>query len=291
MKRVVDKQTVAHLWANREQDFANTANGSLYFERDCIYSYGSHFMIARHVTNSTGVQAILMTERTYSKTTSSQVTMVRQASRHLRTLYVPDPDMRTEDLFEQWFSEIRRTADNLSKARKPEKYIWEVQHIFSKVKAYADFFDAKIPPYLEEAGQIGSEEEYAEVLRREMELRKVQEEKERKLRLRLQKVRLLKWRAFQASRLSTVDGFDYLRFNQSTGRVETSQGVEIPAGIAQRFYTHILETIAGGGCTDCGFRLMDRYEVTDINKNFVRVGCHQISLKEIKSFTKKQGWV
>src|SRR6202012_1572358 len=117
MRRVVDKQTVAHLWANREQDYARTPTGNLYFERDCIYSYGSHFMIARHVQNAGGERAILMTRRTYSQTASGQVQIVRQASRHIRTLYVPDPDKGSNDLFENWYAAISRIGGLIGKAR------------------------------------------------------------------------------------------------------------------------------------------------------------------------------
>jgi hypothetical protein len=290
MKRAVDIQMVAHFWANQEQDFASTPNGSLYFQRDCIYSYGAHFMIARHVENSRGERAVLMTKSTYSRTTAAHITIVKQASRHLNQILVPDPDMRREDMFEQWYSEMRNCADQLSQARKPQKYIWEIQAIFGEVEAYAAFFDCEIPQYLSEAGQIQNGEQYHEVLRRETEIRKAQEEKERLLQLKVQKERLKLWRTFKTNRLHTVDGFDYLRYNKTTERVETSQNVEIPALVARRFYTLVMETIAGGGCADCRFRLMDRYEVSTITKDLIRVGCHQISLKEIKSFTKKQGW-
>ena len=101
---------------------------------------------------------------------------------------------------------------------------------------------------------------------------------------------LKEWRKFKAGRIYTADGFDYLRFNPKTGRVETSQRVEIPEPVARRFYAFVLDTISGGGCSNCNMKLMDMYEVIDINKEYIRVGCHKISLKEIRSFTKKLNW-
>ena len=49
-KIVVSPETVAHLWANQVQQEAKNSNRSFYFYGPSIYSYGSHFEIARHVT-------------------------------------------------------------------------------------------------------------------------------------------------------------------------------------------------------------------------------------------------
>ena len=42
---------VAHLWAHKSQDFARNPGHNFYFHGDTIYSYGSHFPVARHVEN------------------------------------------------------------------------------------------------------------------------------------------------------------------------------------------------------------------------------------------------
>lgn len=54
MKTVfTDISQVAHLWANQLQESARNS-GNYYFNGDAIYSYGSHFMIAKHHTNKQG---------------------------------------------------------------------------------------------------------------------------------------------------------------------------------------------------------------------------------------------
>ena len=45
---------VAHLWAHKSQDFARNPGHNFYFHGDTIYSYGSHFPVARHVENKRG---------------------------------------------------------------------------------------------------------------------------------------------------------------------------------------------------------------------------------------------
>lgn len=288
MGRVKDIATVAHHWANRIGESAKASN--LFFEQENIYSYGYHFLIAKHVYNSTGGHAVLITQKTYSKSTSAQVTLVRQASRHIPHLSVHDPEMPAEELFDKWYSRIKGIAGALDNARKPEKYILEIQQVYGEAKRYGDFFGFEIPEVLQQAGQVENIGQYREVIRLETELRKAQAKREQAEALRLQKISLQRWRKFETNHISTADGFDYLRFDQKTGRLETTQRVEIPLSVAKQFHAVVLATIAKGGCTDCKMRLMDRYDVLAVNGKFIKVGCHKISLKEIRSFAKKQGW-
>lgn len=92
-KHVFDTGEIPHLWAHQTQSEARNANKKLYFEGPTIYSYGSHFPIARIVTRGlqswqsadykTGkrkpVQCVLFTTRTYSVTTAGHVSAVRGA--------------------------------------------------------------------------------------------------------------------------------------------------------------------------------------------------------------------
>lgn len=288
MKRVKDIATVAHDWANGIGEQARASN--LFFEGENIYSYGYHFLIAKHVYNSKGGHAILITQKTYSQSTSAHITLVRQASRHIYQISVPNPEWPTDELFEKWYSRIKGTAGSLANARKPAKYILEIQQVYAEAKRYADFFGYEIPEVLQQAGEIENIGQYQEVIRNETQLRKIQAKREKAEALRNQKSNLKRWRTFQTDRITTADGFDYLRMNKDTARVETSQRVEIHPVTAREFYQRVLTTIAQGGCKHCPDKLMDRYQVLDINAKFIRVGCHKISLKEIKSFAKKQGW-
>ena len=78
-RNVFPTNEIPHLWAHQVQNSARSAQGNFYFIGDTIYSYGSHFPIARRVTNSAGKAAVLMTTRTYSVTTAGHVHMVRMA--------------------------------------------------------------------------------------------------------------------------------------------------------------------------------------------------------------------
>lgn len=87
MKTVHPYRQVAHLWANQSQETARTSNGSLYFKGRELWSYGSHFMIARHI----GLGIVCFTLREYSTTTARQISQAKSACRHLTIVYANDP--------------------------------------------------------------------------------------------------------------------------------------------------------------------------------------------------------
>jgi hypothetical protein len=79
VKAVFDTGEIPHLWAHKVQPSARNVQGNLYFENETIYSYGSHFPIARHVTNKAGRAAVLFSTGRYSVTTSSHISAVSSA--------------------------------------------------------------------------------------------------------------------------------------------------------------------------------------------------------------------
>jgi hypothetical protein len=78
-KTVFDTDEVPHLWAHQTQQAARNAQGNLYFNGPTIYSYGSHFPIAAHVTGKGGQRAVLFTTDKHSVTTSRHIWAVRRS--------------------------------------------------------------------------------------------------------------------------------------------------------------------------------------------------------------------
>jgi len=127
-------------------------------------------------------------------------------------------------------------------------------------------------------------------LRAEKKEQEAREAKERRKQQKLHTEKLKAWRAFEITNFYGRDGWDYLRCNVRTCQIETTQQVDIPLSTGQTFYAYVKEKIAEGGCRDCGVLFMDKYPVLEINKDFIEVGCHKISLKEINRFANQQGW-
>ena len=291
MKKVTDKHTVAHLFANQLQDEARTPTGNLFFEGDNIYSYGKHFKIAKHVTNEQGEKALLLTECRYSNTTSKHISIVWRACNHLNIIQISSLDEYSSDgIFNIWASEGEGCEQKLINAHKPEIYLNKIANLKARVNRYAEFMGYKVPTKLQNILSIESAGQYSNLAAARIAALKAEKlVKTQRVKENL-KEDLEKFWNFEVTYLSNPGGFDYLRYNSETNRVETSQRVEIPAETAKKFYKIVLDTIAKGGCSNCGIRLMEQYQVNEINKKFIRVGCHKIEISEIKRLTTSLNW-
>lgn len=289
MKTVfTDISQVAHLWANQLQDSARNS-GNYFFNKDAIYSYGHHFMIAKHHENKKG-KVVLFTTRTYSNTTSTQVSVTRQACSHKELIYCSNPDgISHEDNFKVWQANIENHARSLVNARKPEKYLNAISYEFKQAEVYAKYFGLKLPKGLILANSITTKEDYLKFDAKKIALAKKEEKQRIANSAKQHAIELAKWRNNEVNRLYTHDGFDYLRIDSVKNRLVTSQNVEIPMEVAKKFYGYVLDTIKNGGCTNCNAKLMD-YSVRAISDKLVSVGCHNVTIGEINTIASQLNW-
>lgn len=84
-KRVFDYPMLAHVWAQQTQPDGRSPKGQMYFHGDTIYSYGSHFPIARFVLEG---RAVLFNDEKRSQTTGRHQNAVRGALRGLSKVRV-----------------------------------------------------------------------------------------------------------------------------------------------------------------------------------------------------------
>jgi len=274
MKRVHTPENVAHLFANQLQSEARTQAGNFYFNQSMIFSYGSHFCIARHIDNNT----LLFTERNYSNSTAKHIAHVKNASNHLYKIYCYNPTGTHLDNFNYWIREAEFNIDKLKAARKPEIYIFELQSIKNKAERYANFFNIEIPLQLKKALEITEKAQILEYLEQKDAIIKADKLKKEKARKKEHATELKAWRNFEKSSLFLRDGFDYLRYNKEKQRFETSQRVEIPLALGLKLYDKIKNGVQ--------FEKVLDYTVKEINKTFIQVGCHKITIKEINTIIK-----
>lgn len=278
MKKVMDKSDVAHFWANKLQSEARDSHGNFYFEGDTIYSYGRHFPIAKHVENEQSEQVILFTERRYSNTTAKHIAIVRQAANHKRTIYCNSPGDMHSSNFTAWQREAESVATKLPKAKKPEKYLNEIEHIGSKAKKYADFFNLEIPDTLKIILSISNKEEYSQYNdRKEQAAKETEARAKAELKARHKK-ELAAWLAGKSDRLYVRDGFDYLRINGD--KVETSQGIDMSIEYALFIYRKLK-----ADRLKIGDKVLS-YEVSKMN-GVVTIGCHNFKKSYLLSFGSK----
>ena len=140
-------------WLRQSQDYGqDRSGGRFYFQGDTIYSYGSHFPIARLRTAPNGEEVIFVTTRTYSKTTSKHISAVQHGIRntHRKVLYVGDP---TEVVgwgnVEQMKRDFESVESKHAKARKPALYSGELFHICRRCRDYCEVMCLPVPIWAE----------------------------------------------------------------------------------------------------------------------------------------------
>lgn len=274
MKRVHTPDNVAHLWANQHQEDARTPTNNLYFRGTEIYSYGSHFCIAKHVEG-----AVLFTEREYSNTTSKHKSIVRNACSHKNIVYCYNPLGSHEQNFQAWRNECEGYIEKLAKARKPEKYIQELEGVKYRAERYANLFEITVPETLIRAWVITDKQEVVAYMEAKAEA--IAKEKARKLRLakKKHKEEVQKWKNFETYRLYSRGEYDLLRYNKENKRFQTSQGVEIPLAIGLGVYKRLANSEA--------VEKILEFEVKEITKKHIVVGCHKVEMKEIEEIIKQ----
>lgn len=278
MKTVFSNSDLAHVYANQSQQSGRNSNGSFYFNGKTIYSYGSHFPIAKIVTNEEGNEAMLFTFRTYSNTTSKQVSIVRSATRQYNKIYCYNPNESHEANFKAWLNLAENEAFKLSKAKKPEIYINELGYISSQVNAYANYFNIEIPKALNTVLSIKDKKENLEYMSKKAELLKIEKAKKEKQQKQEFKEQIYKWFNGETQRLYTRYKLDFLRINEN--RVETTQAVQIPIQLCKRLHDKIKNN-----ALQVGDKVLN-YQVNQVD-NIIKIGCHAFTRKYLLHFGSK----
>ena len=138
-KHVFKTEQVAHIWAQQTQDDGRNAQGNFYFTGDTIYSYGSHFPIARFINP----QTVLFTTRRYSNTTSKHLWATRDALRGLDVRVIDCENVKWDD----WRSDVKTAHDKNLKAMRDA-------HKAQIVKAHRARLDYSINGYLSTAQSL-----------------------------------------------------------------------------------------------------------------------------------------
>jgi hypothetical protein len=272
MRKVVSPQEVAHLFATQSQVEARTQTSNLYFYNDKIYSYGSHFCIAKFVDSNT----LLFTERSYSNTTAKHINAVYHATSHKDKIYCAYPTGSHEQNFNYWLNEAESITAKLKNARKPEIYLTQLNNLKYKVDRYKQYFSIDMPITLEKVLSIMNKEEVSEYLESKQKLIDAEAKRKAKEHAKLHAQELKKWRVFEKQILYLRDGFDYIRKDDEN--FQTSQGVKIPIDIGLRLYKNIKNLVTGDKFLD--------YTVGEVTKNHICIGCHKITFKEIDKIVK-----
>lgn len=307
-KHVVSSDMVAHLWVHQTQSDARTpgTSGLMYFEGDTIYSYGSHFPIARHVTNKRGEKAILFTTATYSVTTRGHCCCVESA---IRGCGVPvfHVDHATEGMAARTEYASRFTA-YLTEAAKSRKhtadFLRQARAIAMEAEAFCKFFGYKFPvSKFTEPTDLKAH--FAEQTRKQRaaEARATAKRNAYEAACVADAVAYLPaWRRGQSS-IAVNDkrpnpdvqrlSFACFRSINKGAEIETTLGATFPAAHGKRAYRTLLPIRQAGGTYQADGHTIHvgAFQIDSMDAaGVIRAGCHTVEWSEVERLAGEMGW-
>jgi hypothetical protein len=303
MKRIVESEQVAHLWAHKTQPEARSGGrNNFYFEGDIIYSYGRHFPIARHVTNKRGDNAIMFTTQDYSVTTSGHKRMVNGAiSPGVPVFYVNRPEHEPHvgqlDEIQERINQVTLKAER-AKSHK-DFYLSDQAAEIRQFKEFAAFIGSRRKPVIPGDKWLKEQKRLAKVQAdKDREARKARERRaviEREVLQEQQKEQFESW--LSGAGVSFPYAYrnnpgDYLRLEGD--EVVTSRAARVPAEHVRKVAPLVVSLIeAGKTYQHNGHSIhLGEYIIDSIDEaGSLRVGCHTFKKEEVLRFVKVLGGV
>ena len=242
MRTVVKSHEVAHLWAHQTQSSARTP-GAMSFDGPDFYSYST--VIGSIVTGKDGRRAYLVSDESYSVTTSAHQSRMRQAiSRDAVAFYVPGIGRGgcgfsdSVRIMDAWAERVKDLLEESARSRKPKnaRLFADAAGLVERMREFSTFMGLKrvklptIPGTLAEvAAAVAAEDaRKARAAARESKRRAVEFAK----RIEDEKLRLAEWIAGGSRYPDAYSLPTALRVVGDT--VETSRGASFPVAHALR---------------------------------------------------------
>lgn len=292
MKRYTNGM-VAHVWAQQTEDSGSNSNESFYFIKDTIYSYGSHFPIAKFIQKS----VILFNSDKYSITTSQHQSLTRHAiPYHCIVIEVPNLDVR---IFKK--SEAKHIKERYSKANNENLAYLKNKMIDSLLNAKRARKESNITYYLNMADELcNNYNNYLSVFkirRKKLEIindselqaiiekrDKAREQNAKKARAKAAKAakaakkKITQWLAGEHVSIPYDVDKVYLRLNpENSEEVQTSKHAAFPVSHAIRAYKILKRVCQNGTALESKINI-GHFTITSIDsKCGITAGCHYVT--------------
>ena len=248
----------------------------MFFEGDCIYSYGHHFMIARKYK-----EVVLFNEDTYSNSTSKHQAYVRGACWQevvycaCLTGLTPGSPKFFEDNMYAWYEQIKEIVTGpLVKARKPEIYFNKISKIVSRAERLCQVLGKKLPKNIAEYKDRMTRDDVVEKMQAQAKREHEAAERKRKQREREAIKNFMEFKSYYCN-----TKYQIVRYNRDKNRFETSFHVEIPFEKGREFYEKL-----NAGTLKVGDRIL-YYTVRSVGP-IIKVGCHTFEKSYLLKFGK-----
>ena len=275
---------VAHIFAQRSQPEGKA--GNMFFEGNSIYSYGHHFKIAAFV-DIKGEQVVLFNSHSYSNSTAKHKSLVLRAVNHYELFEVPIlpsyaelTPSNHEDNVAYFEKEVNEAIRKASRARKyVDFHLSAAQNLVGKMKRYSYLFDVTLTTSQQDlinmfdSGELVNSERLNAIKQKEVERQYaiIAENKEK----------IDEWINGERSTLPKMSKIFLRRIGDN---VETSWGAIVSASEARLLFNAIRNGLNVVGNT------IGHYTILNIDKNGLKIGCHYLTMMEIKRFATSQNW-
>ena len=297
MKTVFDNNEVCHVWAQQSQ--INGRSGSIFFEREIIYSYGYHFPMAKFYQDKKAGTLILFTSKSYSSTTGKHKGSAYSAISHYTVIDCPQVIIEGygRGLYHTrkshkinisyFFDSIIENLGYAKRARKDsiKEYRYEdVKNLLKNVKTYINYFKCKKLLSKKQKDILNSDNiEMDKVLNDVLQDKEKREAREKASILKHKKKQLKKWLNNEHFSGSLIGLPLFLRLSQDKTEVETSLGARVPVREASILYKMIKS-----GKDVKGHKI--GYYTVIANNGVLKIGCHNIPKKEVDRFAGLMNW-
>lgn len=279
MKKVfTNSAAVIHLFAQRSQDEAKCSN-VFFDDKNRIYSYGRHYLLAEFITNEAGDTAILINNAGYSVTTAKHIREITAATRQYKQFF----ELDTNPV--KVVNQLTDLASKLQTARKPEKYINPAEYLYKKFTQFetwrGETNDKESLLKINELIRVFRGGSYIDYIAKQSEIIKQAE----KILLKKAKKDLKKaLKSFFQYKINYVynrlNNEDFCRLSIDGQHVETTQNIKVSVKTAK-----VLYQLIKAGKDIKGFNI-DGYTVISLN-GVLKIGCHNINRKNMVEIGEK----
>lgn len=291
-----NQQEVAHVWAQQIQYEGRAAN--MFFRDKSIYSYGTHFEIARFITDD----VVFFNCRKYSSSTAKHQSYTARAISHKTMFSVPSMENHNENM-EYFLKEIEKDLLAMMRGRA-ENVEWrhtQIKRYLNQVSRYVALFGttltkdqkSKFKSIFARRDNLLSVEFQAkmkEKIKAQTAATKIRNaEIAARKALELEEARkdeaedLAKWLAGENTYHLFFNSPVHLRIKDAI--IQTSKGAEVPLIEARKLWHALqLKQVVSG-------MRVGHYTVTGCDAVNLTVGCHVIPLKEVLRMAVKLGWM
>jgi hypothetical protein len=289
---------VAHVWANRSLREGRNTSRTFYFAGDSIFSYGSHYEIARHVERK-GRRAILFNNAGGTVTTERHKRVVRRAiPAGIPVFHVDRFDATPRDILKSYRARFADLALTYSRARTNRPwYLKSMARLVAEANDFAAFYGLRgrlampdnLEAMVEECKAIAARD--AKKQRKINARRKREAEAYAKQREQERQLAIESW-------LSGGDSLPHwvrtetplLRINGDN--VETSWGADFPVNHARRAF-RLIQACRDSGkpYTRNGHSIhLGLFTIDAIDeRGTVCAGCHTVEWSEVERIARELG--